>query len=1410
VNLSALRRRWPEAALAVALVLVALFTGLAWRALAIVLLGGVAVFGVRRRVRDVVRAGALTILLLVVTIAVSFTIDIGALTGGYIPRVASNAGSKQLGRTMSIGKLSLQVGRGRFIVEDLRIDGAKPADVPFFTAKRINIDLPWWQIVRARELSIRSVEMGDWTMQIEKFADGDSLPPRFKRKSTTPPGPKRFTTTLNYLHAFRGQFTYIDHSTWRTVARNLDIYVRNAKETDPKTGAVTSKYLGTGSITNGTTQINRYLPMRTDMRVKFQIDDGGIVRLPEIVLLSDGAQSMVTGQVDFGHWPEMIYHVDSRLNLWRMRELYFANDSWRSRGEARFKGTFRLFKGGHLLKGDFTSSMAHVNQFSFPDLRGSLEWEPHRFEVTHATARFYDGVATFSYLMAPLSDPRPGVARWEVTYQDVDLSQLSGALPLRGIRMLGRASGQNLLEWPLGRFSEHRGNGSVTIAPPAGIAVLPRAPMAAESEIHAEPPEYGPERNLHLFPKPTAVGGELTYRFDPEWVDVAPSHLATERTYVEFQGRTAYGDRSEFPFYARSADWQESDRLLAGIITAFGSPTGVITVGGHGEFHGAMTKSFKAPLIQGEFAGDGRRGGDVVWGRAAARLSIENGYVDVARAVVTREQSSVEAEGRFSLGYPRKDRGEEINARFVLRDRPMSDLRHAFELDDWPLDGKVSGEFRLYDRYTRPVGYGRLVIADAVAWGEPFERASAPMRFEGHGVRLDAIEIAKAGGTVTGAAYVGWDGRYSFNARGDRIPLETLASIKYGKTEWSGLMRFSAGGASTFKNPRFEVQMGAEDVFLGEEGIGAVAIGFDVKDRLLTIGQLEAAGLGVSGSGQIEMSPNVDADLSFRFNRTLLDPYVRLFEPRISPYARAVASGSMRVVGQLANWDRLSASATVDSLDVSLFDYQIQNDGPIRISFDKTVITAQELKLAGKDTRLEVSGGVWLTEDRIAVKVSGDGNLGILPVFFKDVRSSGRTVLRAEINGSLGKPQFSGAADITDGRLRLMSLPQSLQAVNGRVAFGDDGIRLEDLTGQIAGGKVRFGGRVGLNGFSVGQLSLTASGENMEFRYPEGFRSKIDAQLDLVGTLAAPTLRGTVTVKDSLYNKRVDIVPGLVELAGSARASSSGGGSSAATSMPVRFDVRIQAPSSLRVESNLAHIVSSADLVLRGSYDRPQLFGRAEVERGEALFEGKRYLVRHGSIDFSNPTKIEPFVDLEGETLIRVPGQTYVVNVQLVGTVERLDTQLTSDPPLSRVEILSLLFGGDTARAEARDAELRTLQRDESQRDLVTSRLQQAAVGVVTAPITKAVEQTFGLDAFQITPSMGTDSYQRFSPTARVTVGKRISNKVYLTFSRSLNSPGGADQLILLEYDQNDRLSWILSRNEDGTYALDVRVRHIF
>jgi hypothetical protein len=48
-----------------------------------------------------------------------------------------------------------------------------------------------------------------------------------------------------------------------------------------------------------------------------------------------------------------------------------------------------------------------------------------------------------------------------------------------------------------------------------------------------------------------------------------------------------------------------------------------------------------------------------------------------------------------------------------------------------------------------------------------------------------------------------------------------------------------------------------------------------------------------------------------------------------------------------------------------------------------------------------------------------------------------------------------------------------------------------------------------------------------------------------------------------------------------------------------------------------------------------------------------------------------------------------------------------------------------------------------------------------------------------------------------------------VSISRSLYAPQ-EDIIYVLEYNQSDRISWVLSRNEDKTYSLDVRVRHVF
>jgi translocation and assembly module TamB len=425
----------------------------------------------------------------------------------------------------------------------------------------------------------------------------------------------------------------------------------------------------------------------------------------------------------------------------------------------------------------------------------------------------------------------------------------------------------------------------------------------------------------------------------------------------------------------------------------------------------------------------------------------------------------------------------------------------------------------------------------------------------------------------------------------------------------------------------------------------------------------------------------------------------------------------------------------------------------------------------------------------------------------------------ALIGGTAARPIVSGQAMLAEGRLRHFSFPHALEELNGIVTFNASGIRLDDpgftttLNGRIGGGTVKFAGRIGLVGYEVSELDVTATGQDMRLRFPEGMRSVVDATLALQGPPAAPVLTGTVTVDNASWTRGFDTSGGFLGLGTEDGGSPPGaaGGPTAATTLPLRYDIRIVAPSTLHIENDQAQIVASSELNLRGTFERPLLFGRAEIERGDVRFEGRRYQVTRGSLDFTDPNRIQPFFDVEAETRVRVPGQTYRVTLRMTGTTERLQPEFTSDPPLAPIDILTLLFS-DTAPSG--DIELASLQKpNQREQDILQARATRALTGALSDEVGRVVQETFGVDSFQITPLL-VDPYQQSSrlnvnPAARVTIGKRISDRVYLTYARSLSS-STRDEIILLEYDQNDTLGWVLSQNEDRTYALEVRKRHLF
>ena len=96
--------------------------------------------------------------------------------------------------------------------------------------------------------------------------------------------------------------------------------------------------------------------------------------------------------------------------------------------------------------------------------------------------------------------------------------------------------------------------------------------------------------------------------------------------------------------------------------------------------------------------------------------------------------------------------------------------------------------------------------------------------------------------------------------------------------------------------------------------------------------------------------------------------------------------------------------------------------------------------------------------------------------------------------------------------------------------------------------------------------------------------------------------------------------------------------------------------------------------------------------------------------------------------------------------------------------------------------------------------------GGITGSVSRAVEQSLGFDTVQITPSLGTSAADPLTPSARLILGKRLSNRAYLTYSRALGT-ASREQIIILEYDQSQSFGWVLTQNGDRTFSVDFRVR---
>jgi translocation and assembly module TamB len=247
----------------------------------------------------------------------------------------------------------------------------------------------------------------------------------------------------------------------------------------------------------------------------------------------------------------------------------------------------------------------------------------------------------------------------------------------------------------------------------------------------------------------------------------------------------------------------------------------------------------------------------------------------------------------------------------------------------------------------------------------------------------------------------------------------------------------------------------------------------------------------------------------------------------------------------------------------------------------------------------------------------------------------------------------------------------------------------------------------------------------------------------------------------------------------------------------VQLDVEVEAPGTLRVSNNVADVTGSAELVLRGNLAEPVLYGEIGVDPGGTMiYNSTDYRIERGRLIFADPYELDPEVDLVATTRVR----DFDVTLALSGTFDRLETRFSSEPPLPDLEVFRLLSTGDQTPRET-DLTPRLAELDDDRSTSAATFLYGQAASVIGERVTNL----FGFDKFRIDPLTGSgDNLSK----ARVTVGKRLSKDVFVTYS--VDPASTEEQRLQLEWQVSPGFWVVLNQNGDNSYSADARWERSF
>jgi translocation and assembly module TamB len=250
-----------------------------------------------------------------------------------------------------------------------------------------------------------------------------------------------------------------------------------------------------------------------------------------------------------------------------------------------------------------------------------------------------------------------------------------------------------------------------------------------------------------------------------------------------------------------------------------------------------------------------------------------------------------------------------------------------------------------------------------------------------------------------------------------------------------------------------------------------------------------------------------------------------------------------------------------------------------------------------------------------------------------------------------------------------------------------------------------------------------------------------------------------------------------------------------APSNHVRLDVHLTSAPQHNFQNAFAKLAGDVDLRLRGTIASPSLLGRISLTQGSTTLAGTRYELQRGDINFSNPVRIQPNIDLDATARV----EDYDITLGLHGTPDKLHVTYRSEPPLPEADVIALLALG---RTQSEQSSAYAQQQQQAGDNPTTDAL---LGGALNATVSNRVQKLFGSGAIKVDPnfigSLG-------NSTARVTVVEQIGKNLTFTYASNVNTT--TQQLIQAEIAINHHVSLLVTQDESGIFSMVVKARRRF